>query len=105
MIILDTNVLSEILRPRPSENVLHWLAEQNPQTVFTTAITQAEVLYGIELLPAGKGRARLAAAIDKIFAEEFQGRILAFDEDAARTRSFAFTPSSNRRIVMLAIHQ
>jgi predicted nucleic acid-binding protein len=83
VIVLDTNVLSEVLKPQPSEIVLRWLARQNPPTVFITAITQAEILYGIELLPAGKRRARLAAAIEKIFAEEFQGRILAFDADAA----------------------
>ena len=84
MIVLDTNVLSEVLKPAPSEIVLRWLAEQDPPTVFTTTITQAEVLYGIELLPAGKRQARLRAAIEKMFAEEFQGRILPFDDDAAR---------------------
>ncbi len=84
MIILDTNVLSEALRPLPSGVVLRWLAAQEPEAVFTTAITQAEVLYGIELLPPGKRRVRLSAAIEKMFAEEFQGRILPFDDEAAR---------------------
>ena len=84
MIILDTNVLSEALRPSPSEKVLRWLAGQEPLAVYITTITVAEVLYGIEVLPAGKRRSRLAAAVDKIFAVEFAGRILPFDEDAAR---------------------
>lgn len=84
MIVLDTNVLSEVLKPTPSERVLGWLAAQEPATVFTTTITQAEVLHGVELLPPGKRRVRLSAAIEKIFAEEFQDRILHFDEDAAR---------------------
>lgn len=84
MIILDTNVLSEALRPSPSGQVLRWLAAQEPLAVYVTTITLAEVLYGIEVLPAGKRRSRLAAAVDKIFAEEFAGRILPFDEDAAR---------------------
>ena len=84
MIILDTNVLSEALRPSPSDQVLRWLAAQEPSAVYITAITQAEVLYGIEILPAGKRRARLAAAVDKIFSEEFSGRILPFDQEAAR---------------------
>jgi predicted nucleic acid-binding protein len=52
--------------------------------VFTTTITQAEVLYGIETLPAGRRRIRLLAAVEKMFAGEFEGRILPFDEDAAR---------------------
>jgi len=52
--------------------------------VFITTITEAEVLYGIELLPAGKRRLRLSAIIEKLFAEDFQSRILPFDEDSAR---------------------
>ena len=84
MIILDTNVLSEALKPLPSGIALRWLAAQEPLTVFTTTITQAEVLYGVEALPPGKRRMRLQAAVEKIFAEEFEGRILPFDEQAAR---------------------
>ena len=52
--------------------------------MFITTITQSEVLYGIELLPAGKRRKRLSAVIEKLFAEDFLGRILSFDEDSAR---------------------
>ena len=84
MIVLDTNVLSEALRPLPSPIVMHWLAAQEPSSVFTTAIAQAEVLYGVETLPAGRRRLRLLAAVEKMFAEEFEDRILPFNEDAAR---------------------
>jgi hypothetical protein len=84
VIVLDTNVLSEALKPLPSSIVLRWLAAQQPLSVFTTTITEAEVLYGVEALPAGKRRMRLLAAVEKMFAEEFAGRILPFDEDAAR---------------------
>ena len=84
MILLDTNVLSEALRPIPAKSVLRWLGAQEPLAVGVTTITEAEVLYGIEALPAGKRRTQLAAAVEKIFAEQFQGRIFAFDEDAAR---------------------
>ena len=84
MIVLDTNVLAEALRPLPSPIVLRWLAAQEPSSVFTTSVTQAEVLYGIETLPPGKRRTRLLAAVEKMFAEEFEGRILPFDEDSAR---------------------
>ena len=84
MIILDTNVLSEALKPVPSAVVLRWLAAQAASAVFTTTITMAEVLYGVEALPPGKRRTRLLAAVEKMFAEEFEGRVLPFDEDAAR---------------------
>jgi predicted nucleic acid-binding protein len=84
VIVLDTNVLSEALKPVPSLVVLRWLGAQEPSSVFTTTITQAEVLYGIETLPLGKRRTRLLAAVERMFAAEFEGRILSFDEDAAR---------------------
>jgi hypothetical protein len=83
VILLDTNVLSEALKPLPSAGVLDWLAAQEPLSVFTTTITQAEVLYGVEALPPGKRRARLLTAVEKMFAVEFEGRILSFDADAA----------------------
>ena|SRR5437762_1045171 len=84
MIVLDTNALSEALKPSPSQSVLRWLAAQEPSAVFITTITQAEILYGIEVLPAGKRRMLLSAVIEKLFSEDFQGRILSFDEDSAR---------------------
>jgi toxin FitB len=84
VIILDTNVISEALKPLPSGTVLRWLAAQTPSAVFTTTITLAEVLYGVEALPPGRRRTRLLAAVEKMFAEGFDGRILPFDEDAAR---------------------
>jgi toxin FitB len=83
MIVLDTNVISEALRPSPEERVLRWLARQDREDVFTTAITQAEILYGVELLPAGKRRTRLLSAVDRLFVEEFSGRILPFDVPSA----------------------
>jgi predicted nucleic acid-binding protein len=64
--------------------VVRWLAAQDPRAVFTTTITQAEILYGIEVLHPGKSRVALLAAIEKMLAEEFQDRILPFDDDAAR---------------------
>jgi predicted nucleic acid-binding protein len=95
VIILDTNVLSEALRPVPSGVVLRWLAAQASSTVFTTTITLAEILYGVETLPPGKRRTRLLAAVERMFAEEFEGRILPFDEDAAR--AFAGIVASRHR--------
>ena len=67
MIVLDTNVLSEALRPAPSGTVMRWLTAQDPAQVFTTAVTEAEILYSLEILPAGKRRTRLSAAIQDLF--------------------------------------
>ncbi|MEO8369843.1 MAG: type II toxin-antitoxin system VapC family toxin [Candidatus Solibacter sp.] len=84
MIILDTNVLSEALKPNPAPIVLTWLAALDRMAAFTTAVTQAEILYGIESLPDGKRRAALLAAAETVFRREFAGRVLSFDENAAR---------------------
>jgi predicted nucleic acid-binding protein len=83
MIILDTNVLSELMRPAPAEGVVAWTASQAPTSLYTTSITQAEVLHGIMLLPAGRRRTSLEAAATALFAEDFEGRILGFGADAA----------------------
>jgi predicted nucleic acid-binding protein len=83
VIIIDTNVISEVLRPSPSDVVLRWLSAQQDTAVFTTTVTLAELLYGIEALPQGKRRDRLGSALERVFAEGLQHRVLAFDEDAA----------------------
>lgn len=87
MIILDTNVLSELMRPTPSARVVAWVAEQAATGLFTTSITEAEIFYGIELLTKGKRRERLLAAAEAMFAEDLAGRVLGFDSDAARAFS------------------
>jgi toxin FitB len=84
MIVLDTNTVSEALKPKPSEIVLHWLAAQQPYEIFIAVITQAELLYGVESLPAGKRKTDLSHAAEKLFLEDFPGRILPFDEASAR---------------------
>src|SRR5713226_3813034 len=83
MIILDTNVLSEVMRPQPSAAVLRWLEGQRSLELFITTISQAEILYGIELLPKGKRRNALRAQAESMFEEDFGDRILPFDSDAA----------------------
>ncbi len=84
MIILDTNVLSEVMKPAPSARVVRWLGKYPALRLFTTTITQAEILYGVELLPKGRRRAALQSAVEAMFAEEFAGRILPFDSEAAQ---------------------
>jgi hypothetical protein len=87
MTILDTNVLSELMRPKPSPEVAAWVAKQSGTELFTTVITEAEIFYGIELLAKGKRREALLEAADAMFAEDMAGRIFAFDSDAARAFS------------------
>src|SRR5450432_535585 len=84
MIILDTNVLSEVMKAAPSPDVLRWMAGHPPSRLFTTVITQAEILYRVELLPRGKRRSGLESVALAIFAEDFADRVLPFDGDAAR---------------------
>ncbi|OHV80872.1 type II toxin-antitoxin system VapC family toxin [Ensifer sp. LCM 4579] len=83
MIVLDTNVLSELLTPAPTAAVEEWLAAQPPTSIFTTTVTEAEILYGVRLLPDGRRRRDLEAAVVPIFREDLAGRILPFDGDAA----------------------
>ena len=83
MIILDTNVLSELMRPRPDPAVVGWMASQPASSLYTTSITQAEILHGIMILTAGRRRSALETATAAMFAEDFDGRILGFGTDSA----------------------
>ena len=83
MIILDTNVLSEMMRPAPSERVVRWIASQPADDLHTTSVTQAEILHGIMLLTAGRRRSAFETAARAMFDEDFEGRIHAFDSRAA----------------------
>jgi len=83
MIVLDTNVVSELMRPTPSPQVVQW-ARSHAAELFTTALTEAEIFLGIELLSAGKRRAGLQEFAETIFEHDFDGRVIAFDSSAAR---------------------
>lgn len=83
MYILDTNVLSELLNPSGSIAVVAWADSISKFELFTTAINQAEILYGLAIMPKGRKRNGLLQRADTMFAEEFRGRILPFDERAA----------------------
>src|SRR5258706_1742404 len=87
MLILDTNVISETMQPQPAHRVLAWWEQQQSGELFITAVTVAEILYGIELLPQGKRRAALLTGAELMLGKVLAGRILPFDEDAARTFS------------------
>lgn len=83
MIVLDTNVVSELMRSAPEPAVMAWINAILDATVFVSAITQAEILYGVALVPDGKRRQGLAQAARTAFETYFRGRILPFDSEAA----------------------
>jgi predicted nucleic acid-binding protein len=83
MIIVDTNVLSEVIKLSPSPRVVDWWNSHPEDELYLTSITQAEILAGIELLPRGKRRAAIAQAAEATFREDFADRILPFDGEAA----------------------
>ena len=95
MIVLDTNVVSELMKATPAERVMSWVGAQPASTLYTTSITQAEILHGIMLLPSGKRRVAIAAAADAMFTDDFGGRILAFGSDA--THPYAGIATARRR--------
>jgi toxin FitB len=84
MIILDTNVVSELMRPAPSPAIPKSLSSYSAEELHTTSITLAEILYGIEVLPAGKRKRDLLAGAERLFQFVLEGRILSFDEPAAQ---------------------
>lgn len=83
MIVLDTNVLSEALRPEPDARAMAWLAAQPRSALFTSTITRAELFYGIRLLSDGQRKAGLLGAVRAILDVELAGQVLGFDNDAA----------------------
>ncbi len=84
MFVLDTNVVSELMRERPTPEGLKWIDGQPTSSLFVTTVTEAEIRTGIAILPEGERRRGLAAAAERLFSVFFAERILAFDSDAAR---------------------
>jgi hypothetical protein len=111
-ILLDTNVLSELMRPTPAAEVLDWFDRQSGAAFYVGAIVRAEILLGIALLPAGQRRDRLATAAEQMFAEDFPGRSLPFDDlcaseyavlVAARTRQGRAISTEDAQIAAIAL--
>lgn len=84
MILLDTNVISEVMRQAPSENVLSWLNQHSNAGLLVSSISIAEICYGLRILPTGQRQQALQARFEQFIAQGFVGRIIAFDEPAAR---------------------
>ena len=83
MIVLDTNVISEMLRVVPSSEVARWVTAQPAHELCITAVTEAEIRVGVSMMPTGKRKAQLQATVDQTFIQVFAGRILPFDSAAA----------------------
>lgn len=83
MIVLDTNVVSETLKPQPDAAVLAWLDSQLAETLHISSVTVAELLFGVAVLAAGKRRDRLSLAVAGLI-NLYEGRVLPFDVEAAR---------------------
>ncbi len=94
MIMLDTNVVSELMRPSPNPTVEQWVATRPAAHLFFSAVGEAELRYGVAIMAAGRRQAALASAIEAMLREDFAGRVLPFDSDAAR--SYAEIAASRR---------
>ena len=84
VIILDTNIVSELLRPAPESRVEAWLAAQDGAQVYLTTISEAELRYGVAIMADGKRREALAEAVEGMLRDDFRERILPFDSPAAK---------------------
>ena len=85
MILLDTNVVSALMRPEPDPLVIAWLDSQPSESIWTTSITVFEVRFGLEILATGRRRTMLEEAFAKAVAEDFEDRVVPFDEAAAQS--------------------
>ncbi|NBC31455.1 MAG: PIN domain-containing protein [Alphaproteobacteria bacterium] len=102
MILLDTNVISELMRPKPSPQVRIWVRHQAARVLFLSAVTEAELRTGAAMLPDGKRRQRLLIEIDAMIVEDFAGRVLPFDSAAAKAYAEI---AASRRAAGRPVHQ
>jgi toxin FitB len=96
VIILDTNVLSALMRDRPDAAVITWLDKQPAESIWTTAITVLEVRTGLELLRASRRRTQLESAFDGLLRDDLDGRVLSFDTAAATAAGVAVAAAQRR---------
>jgi toxin FitB len=96
MFVLDTNILSALMSLPPAPEVIGWLDRQRDELLFTTSISQAEILAGLAVMPEGRRRHTLEDAATAIFLEDFDGRVLPFDFEAAAAYAQMF--AARRRI-------
>lgn len=85
MILLDTNVISEVMKAQPAAAVVAWLNHQDSEKLYVSTVTIGEIAYGLRILPAGKRRSGLRERFERFIARAFEHRVLGYDEPAART--------------------
>lgn len=95
MLVLDANVVSELIRPEPTPTVAARIANRNAAELYLTAVSEAELLYGVTIMPTGRRQTALEAAIDRWLDLGFAGRILPFESSAAR--AYPVIASGRRR--------
>jgi predicted nucleic acid-binding protein len=95
VIVLDTNVVSEFMKTSPAVRVAKWLASHAHARIFTTSVTQAEIFFGLEIMPQGRKRDALYRAAAAMFKDKFAGHVLAFDGDASHI--FAAIAAARKR--------
>ena len=101
MIVVDTNVVSELMLPSPADAVIEWTSAQEAHTLYFTTISEAELRYGVAFLPIGRRREQLLAAVEGVLREDFAGRVIPFDRQAARAYAEI---ASTRRAAGRPIH-
>ena len=96
MVVVDTNVISELMRLTPEPAVMAWFSRQDSGDLYLTAVSEAELRASAAILPSGQRRDRLAAQVDAVVREDLAGRVLPFDSAAAR--AYAAIAASRRSV-------
>ena len=96
MFVLDTNVVSELMRPAPHPVIASWVAERATSNLFLTAVTEAELRFGLAVMPPGKRRDGLRTGLERMMGTGFANRVLPFDSGAAR--AYAGIAAARRRM-------
>lgn len=103
MILLDTNIVSELMRPRPNPRIVDWIASQLSSTLYISAVSEAELRYGLEIMPMGRRRERLSEQLEGMLRWDFFDRLLPFDSAAAHAyAAIAATRRADGRSVNIA---
>ncbi len=102
MIILDTNIISEAMRVAPNPAVMIWMSAHPGRSFYTTVINEAEILFGLATMQDGRRRTQLETAAQRVFAEDLAGRVLSFDQPAAR--AYAHLAAERRRMGLPISH-